>query len=131
MTIIITQWALDSYLSLLHRNVFSATDYWNTIRPDILLLRNYPAAIKFQNGKFWSPAQGRSGIIANGYKMKWHQIGPGRVQLRLPIVIIGSDAFLCEAYVKANPRTEQRKLARFQVHRARIQRGQFSIVGTL
>ena len=63
MDIVITQWGLDSYLELKHASVFSAVDYWRTIRPDVELLRAYPAAPEFANGKFWSPAADASGTI--------------------------------------------------------------------
>jgi hypothetical protein len=56
MDIIITQWALDSYLDLMHSGAFSATDYRATIRPNVLLLKVYPNHPKFSNGKFWSIA---------------------------------------------------------------------------
>jgi hypothetical protein len=52
MEIIITQWALDSYLDLKHASQFSAKDYRETIRPDVLLLLVFPNHPKFANGKF-------------------------------------------------------------------------------
>ena len=62
--------------------------------------------------------------------MKWHQIGNGRVQLRLPVGIF-TEAMLCEAYVKGNPKEERRKLARFKTHLELIRRGQFTECGRL
>ncbi len=38
MEIIITAWALDSYLEMKHQNQLSAQDYKQTVRPDVLLL---------------------------------------------------------------------------------------------
>ena len=40
MEIIITGWALDSYLELKHNKSFSAEHYKTIIRPDVLLLKN-------------------------------------------------------------------------------------------
>jgi hypothetical protein len=63
-------------------NAFTNEEYWNVLRPDVLLLQKYPNDPKFNQGKFWSPAQDRNGrVISDGYKMKWHQVGNGRVQL--------------------------------------------------
>lgn len=71
MSIIITQWALDSYLELVSERVFSVDEYRLIIRPDVLLLKEYPYHPKFSQGKFWSGAQDNSGKnIANGFKMK-------------------------------------------------------------
>ena len=103
MDIIITQWALDSYLELKSKRVFDEKTYKETIRPDVLLLSEFPNNPKFEQGKFWSIAQDKSGrAIANGYKMKWHQMGNALVQLRLTVGIFNDECFLCEAYVKSN-----------------------------
>lgn len=50
--IVITAWALDSYLELKHKNQFSEDDYKKTIRPDVMLLKSFPASPKFANNKF-------------------------------------------------------------------------------
>ena len=55
--------------------------------------------------------------------MKWHQIGNGRVQLRLTMGIF-SDAFLCEAYVKENSKAEKRQMARFKVYLQKIRQNE-------
>ncbi len=131
MEIVITQWALNAYLNLKAQRVFSAEDYWHSLRPDVELLNNYPHAPKFKNGKFWSMIQDNSGeLISKGYKMKWHQIGHGKVQLRLPIALL-KHAFLCEAYVKENEKQEKRKLAVFKTHLQLIQQGRYSECGVL
>lgn len=39
MEIIITQWALDSYLELKTENVFTVKEYKEVIRPDVLRLQ--------------------------------------------------------------------------------------------
>ena len=130
--IIITQWALDSYLELKSKRVFSKEEYQNTIRPDVLLLRDEPDHPKFGQGKFWSVAQDRSGkVIANGYKMKWHQVGNGLVQLRLTIGVFDDECFLCEAYVKSNEKQDHRQLAKFKTYLDLIRKGRYTICGRL
>ena len=74
-------------------------------------------------------------ILHNGFKMKWHQIGPGGVQLRLPIMA-GSNAsapaaFLCEAYVKASDAVDRRKMARFKTQMNLIAMGRYTYRGQL
>ena len=70
MEIVITQWALDAYLNLSHRKVFTQEEFNGKIKPDVRLLKEYPTHPKFNNGKFWSPASYANNIIANGFKMK-------------------------------------------------------------
>lgn len=124
MNIIITQWALDSYLELKIANVFSSNEYGKIIRPDVLSLRDYPDHIRFSNGKFWSPASEPGyGVISDGYKMKWHNIGNGKVQLRLPVGILNR-AYLCAAYIKRNDKYEKRQLAKFKTYLQLIRRNQ-------
>lgn len=131
MDIVLTQWALDSYLELKRNNTISENDYKTIIRPDAMVLKKYPTDPRFQNSKFWSIATDRSSNrIPDGYKMKWHNLGTGKIQLRLPIEIF-AEAMLCEAYVKANAKAEQRKLARFKTHLELIRRGQFTECGRL
>lgn len=125
MEIVITEWAFDSYLDLKHDRAFTEQQYWNRIRPDVLLLKNYPMEMRFNLQQFWSIAECPSGQkIPDGFKMKWDQLGNGRVELRLPVAILG-DAFLCEAYVKTGSKEEQRKLARFKTHLQLIRMGRF------
>ncbi len=62
--------------------------------------------------------------------MKWHQIGPGLVQLRLPVALVG-DAYLCNAYVKADEKKEKRMMARFKTYIALIEDGRFIERGRL
>lgn len=131
MNVVITQWALDSYLDLKHKNVFDQSEFTMRIQPDVKLLTAYPINPKFANGKFWSPANDRnSKVINNGYKMKWHQVGSGKVQLRLPVAII-NQPFLCEAYVKSNDKKDRRMMARFKTHIQLIQQGQFIQSGVI
>lgn len=132
MDILITQWALDAYLELKRKRVFDENTYKEIIRPDVLLLRDFPDNPKFGQGKFWSVAQDKSGkVIANGYKMKWHQIGNGLVQLRLTVGVFDNECFLCEAYVKSNESQEHRKLAKFKAHLELIRSKKYTICGRL
>lgn len=131
--VIITEWALDSYLNLRHANVFTDQDYRGVLRPDVELLKDgipSPHA-KFSNTKFWGPAKQGNTILHDGYKMKWHQLGPGHVQLRLPVMSFTRSAFLCEAYVKHNAATDQRKMARFKTHMNLISQGRYIYRGEL
>ena len=130
MKIIVTQWALDAYLELKHSGVFSSIYYQEQLRSDALLLTKYPDDPKFDNGKFWSQAKFNNCIIPNGYKMKWHQVGNGRVQLRLPIAVL-NHAYLCQGYVKRDEKTEKRMLAKFKTHLQLIQEGRYIKCGEL
>lgn len=47
MEVIITEWALDSYLELVHRRVFDRAEYRSTIRPDVDRLNSYPNDPRF------------------------------------------------------------------------------------
>ncbi len=132
MEILITEWALDAYLRLKGENMFSLEEYKTIIRPDIERLSGFPHGPKFKQSKFWSVAQEQSGeVIQQGYKMKWHQIGEGRVQLRLTVGIFDSESFLCEAYVKHNAKQESRQLARFKTFLELIRRDLYRICGRL
>jgi len=131
--IIITEWALDSYLSLKKQAVFTDADYGDVLRPDVELLREgipSPHA-KFGNSQFWGPAKQQNVILHGGYKMKWHQLGPGKVQLRLPVAVETNQTLLCEAYVKGNVATEARKMARFKTHMNLISQGRYAWRGKL
>ncbi len=58
MEIIITEWALDSYLDLKSRRAFTNEQYEKVLRPDALRLKRYPSDPKFQVQQFWSIAEG-------------------------------------------------------------------------
>jgi hypothetical protein len=132
MDINITQWALDSYLDLRRQKVFTDQEYRQTIRPDALRLLTYPTDTKFTNNKFWSQAtEGGGLVISDGYKMKWHQIGDGRIQLRLTVGLIGNEFYLCEAYVKKDEKIDKRMLAKFKVYLQLIRMGRFQTRGKL
>jgi hypothetical protein len=131
MEIVLTAWALDSYLDMKHAKVFTNQEYKGTIRPDVELLKKYPGDVKFQNSKFFSFAtDGMKNRIPDGYKMKWHQIGPGLVQLRAPVGIF-AEAYLCQAYVKKDPKMEKRMMAKFKTHLQLIRQNQFTECGRL
>lgn len=102
------------------------------LRPDVLLLKDFPNAPKFSNNKFWSIATDKSGNrIAEGFKMKWHQVGDGNNQLRLPVGIIMNTAVLCEAYIKSDEKLEKRKMAKFKTYLELIRRNQYTECGRL
>lgn len=130
MNIVITQWALDAYLDAKHSGLFGEEYYKRTLKPDALLLREYPNHPKFDNGKFWSPASYNQHIIPNGFKMKWHQVGNGKVQLRLPVTLT-QNAFLCAGYAKRDDKLEKRQLAKFKTHCQLIEEGRFIHCGEL
>ncbi len=130
MQIVITDWALDSYLDLLHGGAFTRAEYWSTLRPDVERLRSFPQDPLFGSHKFWSPASVANNVVPDGFKMKWHQVGNGKVQLRLPVGLL-TDAFLCGAYVKANASAETKALIRFKQHLNLIRQGHFVRRGTL
>ena len=125
MEIVITQWALDAYLDLKHKGIFSRREFESKIKPDVSLLKYYPQAPKFNNEKFWSPANDTGGsMIAHGFKMKWHHIGNGKVQLRLLVGLLGR-AYLCEGYVKSNDTVDRRMVAKFKTHIQLIQQNKY------
>jgi len=102
MEIVLTQWALDSYLDL----------------------------------KFWSPATIDRQSLANGYKMKWHNLGEQRVQLRLTVGMgfdkeLSNTALLCHAYVKTDPKFEHRQLLKFKTRLELIRRRDYIERGRL
>lgn len=133
MDVVITEWALQSYLNLKYSNVFTSNEYWSVIRPDVELLRDdFPHNPKFRNRGFWGPATDKSGSsIADGYKMKWHNIGPGRVQLRVSVAILQGRAFLCEAYVKDSEAKDKRECAKLKRRINQIALGQYQYRGTI
>ena len=131
--VVITEWALDSYLNLKHAHVFTDQEYWTVLRPDVELLRTgIPSAEpKFALPTFWGPAKQGSTVLPGGYKMKWRNLGPGQVQLRLPVMAGQRTAFLCEAYVKSSDAVDQRKLAVFKTRMNLISQGRYIHRGTL
>ncbi len=96
---------------------------------------NHP---KFGNDKFWGPATFKGQIIKYGHKMKWHNIGPGRNQLRLCVVIAETElsgkkkqrAFLCTSYIKDNS-AEKREMARLKIKIRKVLDGTYQYRGML
>lgn len=112
--------------------MFTDQDYWKVLRPDVELLHSYPADAKFGNSKFWGPATDRTGkTIQHGFKMKWHNLGPGKVQLRLGVAIYSGSAYLCHAYVKSSDKVDKRKMATLKHRIRQISLGQFTQRGTI
>jgi hypothetical protein len=134
MDVVITEWALDSCLNLKHAYVFTQSEYQNTLRPDVELLKDGmpPKHEKFKSSKFWGPATDMGGsAMKHGYKMKWRKIGPGRVQLRLAVAHIHNAAFLCQGYVKNNELVDKREMAKFKNRIRDISNGHYVYRGNL
>lgn len=130
MEIVITDWALQSYLELY--GIFTREEYQRTLRPDAELLKDYPDHPQFANSKFWGPCKDKSGkVIHQGYKMKWHNIGNGKVQLRLLVVMANEKAYLCNAYVKDNENTDFREMAKLKTKVQLINERKFTFRGRL
>jgi hypothetical protein len=141
MEVIITEWGLQSYIDSKGR-IFTDADYKSHLRPDAELLKTDdpfdPKHPKFSNDKFWGPATSGGKIIKFGYKMKWHNFGPGNVQFRLCVVITETEidkiklqrAFLCNSYVK-DDKTEKREMARLKMKIQKIEDGTFVFRGSL
>lgn len=130
----ITEWALQSYLDLKKLPAFTDDEYWNEIRPDVELLRGGLATPhpKLQSQNFWSPANlGQGRTVAGGFKMKWHNKGPGKVQLRLCVAIRGDTAYLCQAYVKTSSFHDHRNAALLEDRIGHIQAGRHTERGRL
>lgn len=130
MNIVITEWALQSYLKL--RSNFSVAEYHDILRPDAKLLTLYPHHPKFDNDKFWGPCKDKGGkVSSHGFKMKWHQIGSGHVQLRLLLTLLDDTAYLCNAYVKDNEQTDLREMSKMKTIIQLIQNKKFIFRGSL
>ncbi|MES1207988.1 MAG: hypothetical protein ABUS79_18800 [Pseudomonadota bacterium] len=117
MEVVITEWALQAYLDLKKGGVFTRQEYRSVIRPDVERLKLFPNDPAFQKSKFWGPATDKAGNqIRHGFKMKWHQIGSGHMQLRLAVAILAAEALLCRAYVKDTTNTDKREMAKLKLH---------------
>lgn len=132
MRILITPWALDSYLSLRDAGVISREVMMQTLRPDILLLRERISHPRFQESHFWGPAQDRKGeVIPKGFKMKWRNVGNGLVQLRLCVALVRDDAWLCHGYVKTSPQGDLAEAAKLNWRIFQIEAGNIHPKGEL
>ncbi len=132
MDVIITEWALQAYTDLVGAGVFSRHDYWTVLRPDVEKLKQFPSHPDFNNSNFWGPATDKSGrAISGGFKMKWHNLGPGRVQLRLAVTFLSGDALLCQAYVKDSAAKDKREAAKLKAHINQIAQGNYTVRGKI
>ncbi len=132
MTIVTTEWALQAYTDLYGRGVFTDAEYWSRLRPDVERLKVFPNDPEFANSNFWGPARDLSKKnVPDGYKMKWHNIGPGKNQLRLAVALINGNAYLCQAYVKNNAWVDPTNAAILKNHINDIYAGNAQIRGVL
>jgi hypothetical protein len=129
--IIITEWGLDSYLDLVGRAVFSRADYWSTLRPDVKKLLHFPTLPEFSSSGFWGPAKSPRGIVSDGYKMKWHNLGPGKSQLRLCVAILSDVAYVCQAFVKSSGSVDLAQGAKLRSRIELLKRGRANLRGEL
>lgn len=132
MDVFITDWSLNTYLELKHKRAFTDLEYRSLLRPDAEKLKYYPHDQKFQHNVGWGPAQEKGGVnLRHGFKLKWHNIGSGKVQLRVAVAIVGSMAFLCRGYVKSSDAVDKREIARLKKHINRICLGRINLKGKL
>ena len=132
MDVVITEWALDSYLKLKHAGAFSPHEYRTSLRPDVELLHVFPNHPKFTQGNFWGTVTDKGGVnVANAYKMKWHNVGGGNIQLRLLVAMLSGDALLCDAYNKNSNAVDKRMAAVMKRRMNVIHAGQHTIRGKL
>ena len=125
MKIVITGWALQSYLDLKHRREFSTQEFQKNFRPDAERLKVFPNDPKFKVRGFWGPATKGNGVnVSDGYKMKWDSVGPGKNELRLCVAIIGPNAFLCQAYIKKG-KNDLRECLNLERYITLIRQGRF------
>jgi hypothetical protein len=132
VNLILTNWALNSYQELGQQHIFSKEEFWKIIRPDVLLLKDgYPSAHEiFNQSKFWGEATLSGKVIQNAYKMKWHNFGCGRVQLRLCIVILKGNIYICNGYVK-DDKSDLREMAKLKLKIEKIKENKFVKLGVL
>lgn len=134
MEVNITGWALDSYMDLKAKVIFTTEEYKTILRPDVELLKEGfpPKNEKFRSSSFWGPAKDLGGkIIKGAYKMKWHNLGPGRIQLRLLVAIYENEVWLCDAYVKSSNKIDQRFMAKMKIRMRDLANDNFILRGRL
>jgi len=121
-------------MDLKSQNIFSDQEYKEILRPNVELLKaGLPLEHeKFRQNKFWGPVTDMSGMVVKGaYKMKWHNIGPGRVQLRLLIGIANDSAWLCEAFVKLSDKVDKRFAAKMKIRMKDLNEGNVILRGKI
>lgn len=131
MDVVITEWALQTYLDLKHKRVFDDAYYTSDIRPNAEKLKLYPGDVFFQ-GQGWGPATdpNNGNNIQHGWKLKWKHVGSGRVQLRVCTVILNGKSYLCNGFVR-NDKTNPIEMARLKIHISKISAGQYKSRGLL
>ena len=113
------------------KSYFSNEEYWDVIRPKAERLKDFPDDPLFENPKFWGPAKDSKGEVKNLFKMKWHNLGSGKVQLRQVVAILEDKAYLLKAYVKNNEKYDMRQIAISKIHLDLIKQGRVKILGEL
>ena len=135
-TIIITEWAFDSYLDLVGDYVIVSDpkDHkynYRQLRDDALLLKHFRMANespKFSKKNFWEHF---AGISQELFEMKWHNFGHARVQLRLHVYVRKKDIYLLQGYVKQDANKQKREMIKSEGYANYIGRGQFKFRGEL
>lgn len=131
MRILITEWALASYLDLRKDGVLSREVYWQVLRPDIESLAELSSSERFKDASFWGPAQALGGRrVQDGWKMKWHNVGNAR-QLRLCVALVDRDAYLCHAYQKSSASGDWMEGAKLEVRIQIIREGKAEVRGAI
>ncbi len=115
MVVKITDWGLQSYLKIIHKNLMPRDEYRQVIRPDVERFRLFPADPMFSNSRRWGPAKVGSHHVADGFKMKWHNL-THMDQLRLCVAVIGATAYICQAYNKTSPALDRRQCLKFEAN---------------
>lgn len=131
MDIILTDWATQSYADLKKKHMFTDQEYWDTLRPDTLKLKQFPGDPHFGNSNKWGPAnKGAGQNVSDGFKLKW-TTGPGNNELRVMVAILGQEAFICQGYVKTKPQHDYREALNLEVHISNIRLGRYIKRGEL
>lgn len=131
MRILITDWALSSYSEFVPMTI-SVEEYWSTVRPDIERLFQFAGEQKFRDARFWGPAEsGPNRTVPEGYKMKWHNIGNGGLQLRLGVTFFAGDAWLLHAWCKTSPHVDYINGATMRARIPRLRAGEIDAIGVI
>lgn len=135
-TIIITEWAFDSFLDLVGSYVIvsDARDpkfNYGSLRSDALLLKDFRLdgeSPKFKNIKFWEHFKG---VNRELFEMKWHNFGHAKVQLRLHVFVRGQEIYLLQGYVKNDAKKQTREMYKSEMYANYIERGSFKYRGEI
>jgi hypothetical protein len=55
LDVLITEWALRSYLNIVHAGLMRRDEYLSVVRPDVERLEAFPVDPKFALAGFWGP----------------------------------------------------------------------------